>query len=180
MAFFALSNRFAQRGRHFIGQTVINLSIVGDVADKREADDLDWEIRRRGLEHAIVRLGGANRAQVAEIMRNGADILVLPSEGETFGCVVVEALGAGLAVASTRSGGPDETLAGEPAARLSPVGDARAFADSILDLWNRRATPELAPDAVAARAAARFSYERIAAEVADRYRLVMAGEMVQP
>jgi glycogen(starch) synthase len=40
------------------------------------------------------------------------DLLVHPSKGETFGMTVVEAVAAGLTVLATRSGGPQESLAG--------------------------------------------------------------------
>ena len=40
------------------------------------------------------------------------DLLVHPSKGETFGMTVVEAVAAGLPVLATRSGGPQESLAG--------------------------------------------------------------------
>lgn len=40
------------------------------------------------------------------------DLLVHPSRYETFGVVIIEALAAGMPVLITRSGGPEQTLAG--------------------------------------------------------------------
>jgi len=63
-----------------------------------------------------------------------ADVFVFPSETETFGNVVVEALASGLAVVAADSGGAAETVRNGGNGLLVPAGDADAFARAMLQL----------------------------------------------
>ncbi|MDG4810443.1 glycosyltransferase family 4 protein [Micromonospora sp. WMMD1120] len=64
-----------------------------------------------------------------------ADLLVLPSRGETYGMVVTEALARGLPVLATRVGGVPEALGrapdGELPGLLVPPGDSAALARAL-------------------------------------------------
>ena len=63
-----------------------------------------------------------------------ADLHVLPSVGEGFKNVIVEALAAGTPVVSTDClPGPREILCGEKFGRLLPVGDAKALAEAVVE-----------------------------------------------
>jgi glycosyltransferase involved in cell wall biosynthesis len=63
-----------------------------------------------------------------------ADILVVPSWYEPFGMVVLEGMINGLAVAASRVGGPAEILSDRETGLLFPPRDARALAQSLLQL----------------------------------------------
>jgi glycogen(starch) synthase len=63
-----------------------------------------------------------------------AHVLVVPSRYEPFGMVVLEGMLHGLAVVSTRGGGPAEILEDGRTGILVPPGDASALADEILRL----------------------------------------------
>lgn len=65
------------------------------------------------------------------------DLLVHASKGETFGMTVVEAVAAGLPVLATRSGGPQESLAGiesKAGAFMDVSEDPRVIADAYWQL----------------------------------------------
>jgi glycosyltransferase involved in cell wall biosynthesis len=101
------------------------------------------------------------------------DLLLAPSTYETFHLAVVEGVAAGLPVIVTRSGGPQEALAGvEPlVGRFVDVGDSpdelveayRSLSASLDSLDLARARDQLdaryGPDATAARLAAAYGVE---------------------
>ncbi|WP_377354218.1 glycosyltransferase [Phenylobacterium conjunctum] len=89
-----------------------------------------------------------------------ADIFVLPSDVESFGIVLVQAMAAGVPVISTDAGGTREVLGDGEFGTLIPVGDVAALADAIL-----RVLSEPMPDKGRLRERAEyFSIERVAAE----------------
>jgi glycosyltransferase involved in cell wall biosynthesis len=96
------------------------------------------ELRRRaaevGLATRITFTGAQPREAVARAY-DGADLLVLPSYGETYGMVVTEALARAVPVLVTRTGGVSEALgrtrdSGLPGLTV-PVGDPDAFGAAV-------------------------------------------------
>lgn len=92
---------------------------------------------RPKLERMIAELGVADRVDMPGYVKDLAPVyaqgkvLVLPSRSEAFGNVIVEALGYGLPVVATRSGGPDEILRAGRDGRLVAIDDAVAMAREI-------------------------------------------------
>lgn len=82
------------------------LKIVGDGDQK---DDLVTLVKSLKLEHAISFLGELPRQQVAKQMKLSS-CYVLASTYETFAVVIHEALATGLAVISTKCGGPENII----------------------------------------------------------------------
>ncbi len=82
-----------------------------------------------------VGLAGPRTGPALEAVYAGADLLVLPSRGETYGMVVVEALARGIPVVASDVGGVPEALGhGQSGARpglLVPAGDATALATAL-------------------------------------------------
>ena len=81
--------------------------------------------RRLNLGDRIEFLGYLHRGQVAGELQQ-SDCLVLPSEVETFGVVLVEAMAAGRPVVATRCGGPEDIVT-EETGLLVPVNDEAAL-----------------------------------------------------
>lgn len=76
-------------------------------------------VEHEGLAESVTFLGMLSRKQVMQAMDN-ADIFVLPSEYETFGVVLIEAMAKGLPVIATRSGGPESIVIDEVGLLVDP------------------------------------------------------------
>jgi glycosyltransferase involved in cell wall biosynthesis len=70
------------------------------------------------------------RSDVPAIM-GALDALLVPSDGEPFGRVVVEAMAAGTPVLASDAAGPAEIIEDGESGLLAPVGDVGAWARSI-------------------------------------------------
>lgn len=73
-----------------------------------------WLVERAaelGIAAAVELKGALAPPEALQLMREH-DLLVHPSRYETFGVVIIEALSAGMPVLITKSGGPEQTLAG--------------------------------------------------------------------
>lgn len=140
----------------------LDLLIAGDTAEPDYAKELEGLIVELGLAEDVRRLGGLTREQIAIAMREEADVLVLPSKAETFGCVCVEALASGLPVVVSDCGGADEyrDIRG---VRVVPVGDTSNMASAIVDAAG-------VPDEVDIDATlARFDFSTIAEHLGKIY-----------
>ena len=86
----------------------LSLTLVGGGALlgtlRERADEL-------GVADAVTFAGAVPPDEALRLMREH-DLLVHPSQYETFGVVVLEAIAAGMPVLVTRCGGPEQTLAG--------------------------------------------------------------------
>lgn len=82
------------------------LTIGGDGG---ETEKLKQQVSLLGLESQIKFTGFLSKDEVRAGL-NQADLFVLPSEVETFGVVVIEAMAMGLPVVATRSGGPEDII----------------------------------------------------------------------
>ena len=90
-----------------------------------------------------VRFAGTLTGEALHRVYRDADLLVLPSRGETYGMVVAEALAAGLPVIATAVGGVREAVGWTPSGQPGLVvsGDDRAALAQALRCW--LTTPEL-------------------------------------
>ncbi len=107
------------------------LKLAGDGPLRRSLERLT---RRLNLEDRIEFLGYLTREQVVRELID-SDCLVLPSEVETFGLVLVEAMAAGLPVIATRCGGPQDIVT-EETGLLVPVNDEAALCRAMQDIMD--------------------------------------------
>ncbi len=91
---------------------------------------IEAEIRRyfNGLD---VHFTGMLTGEALATMYASADAFVFPSQSETFGQVVQEAMASGLPVVAQRAGGPADLVVPGQTGTLVPAGDVAAFADAI-------------------------------------------------
>jgi N-acetyl-alpha-D-glucosaminyl L-malate synthase BshA len=112
---------------------------------------------------------------VAEILAC-ADLLLLPSQSESFGLVALEAMAAGVPVVATSVGGIPEVVDHGETGFLCPVGAVEAMAEAAASIL--RDPPRWTRFSEAARAVAveRFGVEVIVPEYERYYQRVLAGE----
>jgi glycosyltransferase involved in cell wall biosynthesis len=116
--------------------SVLRLFIVGtgplEAAVRRQASEL-------GIPTAF--MGFVNQSRLAAIYV-AADLLVLPSQSETWGLVVNEAFACGLpAVLSDRVGCAPDMIREDLTGRIVPVGDSRGLANAIQDFAGKAHDP---------------------------------------
>jgi len=105
------------------------LLLVGDGPERLR---LQQQAERLGLASRVVFAGGQPHARVVEILRAG-DLFVFPSQTETLGLSVVEAMAAGLAVVAVGVGASADIVLDRETGRLVPP-DPGVFADAVRDL----------------------------------------------
>lgn len=123
-----------------------------------------------------VRFTGAVPPDTALRLMREHDLLVHPSQFETFGMTVVEASAAGMPVLVTRCGGPEESLAGieDAAGELVAVADdGESLAAGYRRLRDRFAAG-MGLDRARRELAARYGYEA----VAEAHRQAWFGDRV--
>lgn len=89
------------------------------------------QVEELGLKERVLFLG--KQDEVAQII-SLADVLLLPSEKESFGLVALEAMACGVPTVGSRAGGLPEVVAHGETGYLSPIGETKEMAAYVLDL----------------------------------------------
>ena len=136
-------------------QLPARLLLIGDGPDRSLAEHL---ARQYGVRDRIHFLG--KQDNVNELLPL-ADLMLMPSEMESFGLAALEAMASSVPAIATRVGGVPELISDGVDGRLFPVGDVEAMAAAAIDLLGH--PDELASMAVRARKTAqdRFCASRI-------------------
>jgi glycosyltransferase involved in cell wall biosynthesis len=128
--------------------------------------------RGRGVLHAFTFLG--HREDVVGRLEAG-DIFVLPSRSEAFPNAVMEAMASGLPIVASEIGGIRELVENEEAGLLVPVENAPAVAEQICRLMGDPPLAERLGATARARAASRYSFDRMVAAFESIYLAELAG-----
>ena len=104
------------------------LLMVGDGPDRPKAE---WLANTHGIARDVLFLGKQN--DMSELLAI-SDILLLPSELESFGLVALEAMACEVPVIATRVGGIPEVVQDGVDGFLYAVGDVQAMADGCLSI----------------------------------------------
>jgi glycosyltransferase involved in cell wall biosynthesis len=150
----------------------LTLEIAGEGPLEAE---LRGTVRRLGLGDAVTFLGRVPEpAQVFE----RAEVVVVPSFGEGFGMVALDALERGRPVIASAVGGLPEIVADGRTGLLVPPGDAAALAAAIRELADDPPRAAAIGAAGRERALGEFSQERCTARTEELYlaALAAAGE----
>ncbi|MGH2743557.1 MAG: glycosyltransferase family 4 protein [Thermoleophilaceae bacterium] len=151
-------------------QARVPLWIAGDGPS---ADELAQLAKERGA--PVELLGRVSRADMPGLLA-GAAMLVLSSRGHEFSPFsVLEAMGAGVPVVATRSGGVPELIGAE---RCVPRGDAAALAERMRALWGDPGARREEGEALLARAREDHSEQRYLRDLLAIYdRIASAGAL---
>ncbi len=136
-------------------QQPARLVLVGDGPERNTATEVAEQF---GILEAVSFLGKLET--VAELLAC-ADLLLLPSEQESFGLVALEAMSSGTPVIGTSGSGISEVVEHGRTGYLHPVGDVEAMAASGSRLLEDGALWREFSAASRARAVDEFSAERV-------------------
>jgi glycosyltransferase involved in cell wall biosynthesis len=128
-------------------------------------------IESLGIGRSLTQVSGLSRAQLAELYRRAALVLV-PSESEGFGLPVVEALACGAVVIASDL--PTLREAGGNAVHYCPVGDIPAWVNAARNLLDSPAAAPSLPERLAH--AGRFSWREHGRIIAETYLALARGE----
>jgi len=104
------------------------LLMIGDGPDRSAAE---WIAQRKGIQDRVHFLG--EQGSVSEILPL-ADLLLMPSEQESFGLVALEAMACRVPTIATRVGGVPELIDDGINGRLLSVGDVEGMASAAVEL----------------------------------------------
>ena len=102
------------------------------------------------------------------------DVFALPTYREGFPTVALEAAAAGKAVVTTRATGAVDAVVDGVTGLVVPVGDAAALAEALAEVLEDRALAARMGRAARDRAERDFRQDRLWAELADLYRVLLA------
>ncbi|SOD02662.1 N-acetyl-alpha-D-glucosaminyl L-malate synthase BshA [bacterium JGI 053] len=155
-------------------QVPSRLVFIGDGPDRPEAAD---EARLQGVTDRVIFLG--KQDSVAEIMAC-SDLLLLPSQNESFGLVALEAMASGVPVIASRAGGLPEVVDDGENGFLAPVGDVEAMADGAVHILRDREIWRRFSEAAVSSAAERYGVAAIIPQYERYYRRILAGPDADP
>jgi glycosyltransferase involved in cell wall biosynthesis len=147
----------------------LQLEVAGDGPLEQQ---LRETVAALGLEDAVTLLG---RVAPAGPVLERAQVVVVPSFGEGFGMVALEAMERGRAVVASAVGGLPEIVDDGRTGLLVPPGDHEALADAIVALAGDAARAAALGTAGRERALAEFSQERCTDRIVDLYGTALAA-----
>jgi N-acetyl-alpha-D-glucosaminyl L-malate synthase BshA len=156
---------FARVAREIPAQLVL----VGDGPDRSAAE---WQAHDLGLHGRVHFLGKQER--VNELLPL-ADIMLMPSELESFGLAALEAMACKVPTIATWVGGVPELIDDGETGLLFDVGDVEAMAQGALSLLNDPARMTAMKDAARREAQKRFCASLVVPRYVHFYEQVLKG-----
>ena len=95
------------------------------------------QAQRLGIAERVIFLGNVSRERI-KALAYACDCGVVPSDCETFGLPVIEAMAGGNPVVATRCGGPESIIVDERLGWIVECGDAAALADRMRRVMEHR------------------------------------------
>ncbi|MDE1178345.1 MAG: N-acetyl-alpha-D-glucosaminyl L-malate synthase BshA [Edaphobacter sp.] len=143
------------------------LMLIGDGPDRSAAEHLAL---RHGVQDRIHFLG--KQDDVHELLPL-ADLMLMPSQMESFGLAALEAMSCSVPAIATRVGGVPELIDHEESGLLYEIGDVESMAAGAIALLNDPARLAAMSEASRRTAVERFSTESIIPRYEDYYRRVL-------
>ena len=145
------------------------LLMIGDGPERTIAE---WLVREKGLMKDVYFLGKQN--QVQELL-NCADVLLLPSEIESFGLAALEGMACGVPAVCSEVGGLPEVIRNGVEGFLVPGHDVKTMAARTLEIVTNPHRREQMGIAARERASTTFCSQKIIPLYEDLYQRILAN-----
>ena len=143
------------------------LLMIGDGPDRSRAE---WLAVQKGIHNHVIFLGKQEQVQEKLAL---ADILLLPSELESFGLAALEGMACEVVPIATRVGGIPELIEHGKSGYLAEVGDVDTMARYAIELLSDEKALHQMAKATRAVAQSRFCASRIIPQYEEFYRRVL-------
>jgi len=143
------------------------LLLIGDGPDRSKAE---WLAVQKGIHNDVLFLG--KQDQIAEKLAL-ADVLLMPSELESFGLAALEGMACEVVPIATRVGGVPEVIEHGKSGYLAEVGDVDTMAHYATELLTDESRLRTMGKASRAAAQSRFCSSKIIPQYEDFYRRVL-------
>jgi len=140
------------------------------VGEGPELSKIICKVTQMGLTDRVIFCGKQN--DVAQVI-SLADIMLLPSEKESFGLVALEAMACGVPTVASNAGGIPELITHGETGFLAPIGDTEQMAEYAIRLLNEPALYSAVSKKCLERATTQFCSERIMAQYERIYYRVL-------
>lgn len=147
------------------------LLMIGDGPDRASAE---WLAREKDLAGDVIFLGKQNQVQN---LLNCADVMLLPSDLESFGLAALEAMACGVPAVCSRVGGIPEVITDGVEGYLVAPRDVETMAARALDILTQPGRRETMGRAARARAQSQFCSDKIIPQYEDLYRRVLGEKL---
>lgn len=151
------------------------LVLVTEPRRGRHAAELRDYATSLGVADRVRLIGPVPRAEVPALLRS-ADLMVCSPWEPVFGIAALEAMACGLAVVANQTGGLIDTVVDKVTGVHVKPRKPRELAGTLRGMLRHKPTCEQLGAAGRDRAAARYSWERIATETLQAYRLAGAPD----
>ncbi|HYA10652.1 MAG TPA: glycosyltransferase family 4 protein [Thermoplasmata archaeon] len=149
------------------------LVLLGE--DGGMARQVDVKARALGVSERVRRIGHVPDDRLLAAAYHDARALVLPSDYEAFGLVLLEAMGQGTPVIASRVGGIPEIVDDGRTGLLVPPGAPGALGEAIARLWDDPELGRRMGEAGRTTVVPRYTWEAVAGELERLYREVVGG-----
>lgn len=124
------------------------------------------KVKELGLQNRVSFLG--KQDEVAQII-SLADIMLLPSEKESFGLVALEAMACGVPTVASNAGGIPELITHGQTGYMAPVGDTALMSEYVIELLSDEILYQSFSDACIHRAQTQFCVEQLTEQYEQIY-----------
>jgi L-malate glycosyltransferase len=145
----------------------VRLLMVGDGPERGPAEHLAWTL---GVKDHVDFLGKQNHVERLIAL---ADVILMPSEMESFGLAALEAMACGVPPVATRVGGVPELITDGVDGFLEEVGDIPRLAARVTELATNQSLHDKMAVAARHTASSRFCSNNIIQKYEDYYREIL-------
>lgn len=145
------------------------LLLIGDGPDRSQAE---WLAVQKGIHDDVIFLGKQDRVNEKIAV---ADVMLLPSQLESFGLAALEAMASKVVPIATNVGGLPEVVEHQKSGFLAEVGDVETMARYAIELLSDENKLNEMAKAARCAAQARFCTSKIIPQYEEFYRRVLAS-----